>query len=182
MFEPPLLNAIYNGNMSSARKLIELGTDVNISNHSSQDTAIHLAVSAARFEILQLLIDKGADYTAKNVHGRNILHMTARMGGAKTVAALAKASVVGLDTTLKDNEGKTVHDYLAEREILLDSEVGLHSNFERLLASISLKTLPSVAPMVPTGSGGVTCNLEFQRGPKPRHSFPDAYFMINEEL
>ncbi len=31
--------------------------------------------------------------------------MAARMGGATTVAALAKASLVGL---LKDNEGKTV--------------------------------------------------------------------------
>lgn len=34
--------------------------------------------------------------------------MAARMGGATTVADLAKASLVGLDITLKDNEGKTV--------------------------------------------------------------------------
>ncbi len=178
--ETPLLNAVYKRYTSIARKLIDLGADVNIPNHSSQETAIHFAVSFDHFEILPLLLDKGADYTAKNIHGRNILHMAALMGGPKTVATLSKANLMGLDTSLKDDEGKTVYDHLAEREILSDSEVGLHQSFEELLASINTIRAPlSTSSESPTNFENNVYDLESQRKSNASYHVPGTYPMFD---
>jgi len=179
--ETPLLNAVYKGYTSIARKLIDLGANVNTPNYSSQETAIHFAVSFDRFEILPLLLEKGADYTAKNIHGRNILHMAARMGGAKTVTALSNANLMGLDTSSKDDEGKTVYDYLAEREILSDSEVGLHENFQKFLALHTLGAPLSTSPKSSANFEDVVYDLESQREPDSSYHFPGAYPISGED-
>ena len=180
--ETPLLNAVFNGYTSIACKLIELGADVNISNHSSNDATIHLAVSFDHPEILPLLIDKGADYKARNINGRNILHMAARTGSARIAAALSTIKLAGLDTSLKDVEGKTAHDYLAEREILSDSEVGLYENFEKLLASITPTAPPNTAPMSSTSPASGTRDLASQHDPGFSYYIPGAYPSIDGEL
>ena len=179
--ETPLLNAVFTGNTSIARKLIELGADVNIPNHSSNDAAIHLAVAFDNTEILPLLIDKGADYKARNNYGRNILHIAARIGGARTAAVLSDLRLVGVDTSLKDEEGKTFHDYLAEREILSDSEVGLHEDLALLLASITPTAPPSMAPISSNSPASGSHDLVCQHDPGFSHYIPGAYPTIDGE-
>ena len=75
--ETPLLNALYSGHIAHARRLIDLGADVNASNLSSRESAIHFAVIFNRHEILSLLLERGADYSAVNVKGKNIAYMAA---------------------------------------------------------------------------------------------------------
>ena len=161
--ETPLLNAVINCCTLIARKLIELGTDVNIPNHSSNDTAIHPAVSFDHTDIVPVLINKGADYRARNIYGRNILHML---------------NSAGLDTSLKDNEGKTFRDYLAEREILTASEVGLYEIFEKLLASVTSKAPPSTGPVSSTSPAGGTYDLESRLDPVLSYYVPGAYPVV----
>lgn len=146
--ETPLLTAIYSGHIAHARRLIELGANVNASNLSSHESAIHFAVSFSRHEILSLLLERGADYTAVNVRGRNIAHMAAGLAGTKTISVLAKSDLVKLDVSVRCKDGKTPVDYLSERSILTESEHGLHAEFER-----SMRSIPVPVSGVDTANG-----------------------------
>ena len=136
--ETPLLNAIYAGHISHARRLIELGASVNASNLSSRESAIHFAVGFDRHEVIPLLLQRGADYTAINASGNNIAHIAARSAGTKTISVLADSNLIKLDTSLRNRDGKTPADYLSDRSILIESEQGLHAEFERFRRSISV--------------------------------------------
>ena len=138
--ETPLLNAIFSGHTCHARRLLELGANPNAFNHSSRESAIHFAVSFDRHEMLLPLLERGADYTAVNSVGKNIAdmrpHMAACLADTQTVSVLAESNLVKLDVTLRCNHGKTPADYLSERSILVESEQGLHAEFERFMKSI----------------------------------------------
>ncbi len=131
-----LLNAIFSGDISHARRLIELGANVNATNLSSRDSAIHFAVLFDRHEIIPLLLERGADYTAVSASGNNIAHMAAWSAGTKTVSVLAKSNLVNLDVSLRSKDGKTPADYLSERSVLIESEQGLHAEFKRFMKSV----------------------------------------------
>ena len=136
--ETPLLNAIFSGHTSHARRLIELGANVNATNLSSRQSAIHIAVLFDRHELIPLLLERGADYTAVNASGKNIAHMAAWSAGTKTVSVLAKSRLVNLDVSLRSKDGKTPADYLSERSVLIESEQGLHAEFERFMKSVKV--------------------------------------------
>lgn len=134
--ETPLLNAIFSGLTRHAQRLIELGANVNIANCSSKDSAILFAVSFNHHEVLPLVLEKGADYKHVDVHRRTIAHLAARSADAKTMRILAESNLVDLDLSLRDVDGKTAADYLAARSILVESEEGLHEEFDRLCQSL----------------------------------------------
>ena len=134
--ETPLLNAIYYGFTSDARRLLELGANPNVFNKSSHESAIHFAVAFDRHELIPLLLEHGADYTAVNIKGRNIAHMAAWSASTKTISVLADSHLVNLDMSLRCKEGKIPTDYLSERSVLTESEQGLHAEFERFRKSI----------------------------------------------
>lgn len=136
--ETPLLNAIYAGHTAVVKLLIDLGADVNNANLSSRDTALHFAASFDRPQILKMLLDKRADYTVLNCNGRNLAHCAARAGSTDLVKVMTGANLVGLDLALKDNDGKTPGDYMNERIVMTDLEVGVHEAWEELMASLSL--------------------------------------------
>ena len=138
--ETPLLNAIYNGRHAVVRRLIELGADINATNKSSQENAVHFAVSFDRYQILPLLLKAGADYQSCNKHGRNILHLAARFAGTKTLEALSEWKLSGLHPETRDDEKKTAAEYMAERAIFSDREMGLHAQFNTLLESLETTT------------------------------------------
>ncbi|KAL8695208.1 MAG: hypothetical protein Q9218_000246 [Villophora microphyllina] len=122
--ETPLLNAIFRGFTGAAEKLLELGADPNACNISSHESSIHFAVEFDRHGILPLLLKKGVDYTARNVRGRNIGHMAARVAGFRTMQLLGSSNLTELDLSLKDSYGKTAADYLSTRQLLLPSYKG----------------------------------------------------------
>ena len=134
--ETPLLNTIFSGFTSYARRLLELGANPNVFNKSSHESSIHFAVSFDRHELIPLLLERGADYTAVNIKGRNIAHMAAWSASTKTISVLADSHLVNLDISLRCKEGKTPTDYLSERSVLTESEQGLHAEFERFRKSI----------------------------------------------
>lgn len=135
--ETPLLHAVFAGYTSHARRLLELGADPNDFNKSSRKSAIHLAVSFDRHDMIPLLLEYDADYTVLNANGKNIAHMAACGAGTKTISVLKESNLVNLDMCLRCKNGKTPADYLAERSILSKSEEGLHAEFEEFMRSIT---------------------------------------------
>ena len=128
--ETPLLNAIFKKHTKTARRLIELGANVNAANHSSQDAAIHFAVSFDHYEILPVLLQYGVDYTAKGPTGRTFAHMTAQFSGPQTMRMLATLKFDKLDPGEKDARGKTAAEYMGERDFFPESEPETRAAFE----------------------------------------------------
>ena len=134
--ETPLLNAIYTGRTSHVRRFLDLGADPNLCGHSARETAIHFAVCFDRHDIIPLLLERGADYTALNAAVSNIAHMAARSASTKTISVLAESKLVNLDISMRNKDGKTPADYLSERSTLIEDEQGLHAEFDRFAKSI----------------------------------------------
>ena len=132
----PLLAAIYSGYTSHARRLLELGANPNVCSQTSHHSAMHNAVLFNRYELIALLLERGADYTAVSADGLNIAHMAAWSASTKTISVLADSHLVNLDMSLRCKGGKTPADYLSERSILTESEQGIHAEFERFRKSI----------------------------------------------
>ena len=141
--ETPLLNAIYAGHTTVVKRLIELGADVNAANVSSHDSALHFAANFDRPEILRLLLDASADYTALDRNGRNLAHCAARTASTALVKIMTGTKLVGLDLEGRDSEGKTPCDYMSERIVMTDLEVGVHEAWEELVAALSLSPPPA---------------------------------------
>lgn len=127
--ETPLLNAIFKRHTSISRRLIELGADVNTANHSSWDTAILFAVSFDHHEILEMLLEHGANYRVLNKQDRNLAHVAAQSALPNTLKTLTTLNLAGLEVFHKDARGKTAEDYLNERHFLADSETETREAF-----------------------------------------------------
>lgn len=138
--ETPLMIAVFWHKTATTERLIEYGADVNATNISSQDNTIHLAVSFSHYQIIPLLLARGVVYTAINVYGRNIAHMAAKSADTQTTITLAESKLSGLDFSLKDVDGKTPADYIAEREVFGESEIGVHDAFEAFAQSVSFQS------------------------------------------
>ena len=65
-------------------------------------------------EVIQALIDAGADVNAKEMKGSTALMIMAAGNNAKVVNFLLNA---GADIFLKDNKGRTVLDYIYDDSI-----------------------------------------------------------------
>ena len=139
--ETALLNATYNPITGIARRLLELGADINATSRSSGYTALHFATEFDRHELLTDLLKRGADYTRRTESGRTILHLAACYSGTKTLSILSKANLEGLDMALRDQNGKTAADYLSERCILVEIEESTRDEFHTLLQNVSSRNM-----------------------------------------
>jgi len=136
--ETPLLNAVFWHLTATAERLIELGADVNARNVSSEDNTIHFAVSYCHHEIISSLLAHGVHCAIRNVRSRNVAHMVAIFADTETINTLTDCKSTGLHLSLKDVDGKTPFDYLAEREVFGESEMGIHEAFEAFARSVAL--------------------------------------------
>ena len=135
--ETPLLNAVYSGHISHARRFPDLGADPSLYGHSARETAIHFAVCFNRHDMIPLLLERRADHTALNATGSNIAHMAAWSAGTKTMSVLAKSRVAKLDVLLRNKDGKAPADCVLKRNYLTEeSKQGLRAEFERFMKSI----------------------------------------------
>ena len=134
--EAPLLVAVFMHHTAIAERLIELGANVNLENLPSNDTAIRFAIWHNRSDIIPLLLSKGANYRSINSDGRNIAHTAATGANTSVIELLANANLEDLDFQLQDKNGKTPFDYLNEREVLIDAEIGIHEAFHRWAAQL----------------------------------------------
>lgn len=179
--ETPLLNAIFRRFTAAAQRLIELGADVNAANYSSQDSAIHFAVQFDHHEILQLLLEKEADYTARNIRGRTIAHMAARTAGITTFTILSEARLKNLDLSIKDDDGNTAADYLANRKLKSFSELDLHAAFEKLVISTRADKELEIKPQIPPEMYSPNSDdVEAQVNPGKDYHTPGAYPKVSD--
>ena len=123
--------------------LIRFGADVNAANISSRDSAIHFAVAFDRSELLPLLLEKGADYTALKIYGHDLGHAAALFAGTKFIHVMTRCNLRRLSLDVRDKEGTTAKDHMNERIILIDREIGIHEASESLVASLSALSEPN---------------------------------------
>ena len=95
---------------------------------------------------------------------------------------LSNAKLRDLDAAMKDRYGKAPADYLSERIILADNEIGIHEAFQQLIANHSTSSLSGVNTQHPSS----TCTAypldhqdKIQNVTKER--IPGAYPSIDEE-
>ena len=96
--------ATYFGHTETVRYLVGLPeVDVN-HRHTDSNTALHCAVEKEHTDVVQLLIDAGADIETKDNNGRSPLHCACESGALDIVKMLVEAGAGVRDT---DNEGST---------------------------------------------------------------------------
>ncbi|NMB61374.1 MAG: hypothetical protein GYA18_03435 [Chloroflexi bacterium] len=100
-----LESAILAGEMKEVRRSLESGTDPNqpISDERG-GYPLHFAVNSS-IEIIQMLIEHGADVNVKDAKGRTPLHIVA--ASKPTIEKMELLIENGADVNAVDNEGKT---------------------------------------------------------------------------
>ena len=120
--ETALSNATYGKHSECALYLIQQGANLDIANgpNGDGDAPIHMVSDVPA--VLQLLLTRGAEYTRTNGYNRTILHCAASLVSAETIQILTTHGLKGIDTEIKDVDGKTARDLVEERED--DDETG----------------------------------------------------------
>ena len=99
-----LQNAIGNGDVATARKLIAEGADINLTD-SIGSTPLHYAASSGNKQVAELLIAKGAEINVKSDYGHFTPLWMAAAGGKKAVVELLIAK--GANPNMADYQGKS---------------------------------------------------------------------------
>ena len=86
----PLMNAAENGDVESAKRLLDQGADVNEHVTALKWTALHVAAWKGQAEVARLLIRRGADVDAVTGANQTALQL-ARVYGKENVAAVILA-------------------------------------------------------------------------------------------
>ena len=107
---PLMLAAQYNHCLAVVKVLLTLGADLSIVEPKYKSTALHLAAANSKNpEIIQTLINAGADVEQKNYLGETPLIMAVSMNeNTKISTHLIK---LGADVLATDYQGHTVYEY-----------------------------------------------------------------------
>lgn len=109
----PLGLAAFFGHRAIVEFLLKNGADVRLSARNTQKvTALHGAVARRDVEIVEMLLEAGADPNARQERGFAPLHDAAANGSAALVELLLK---YGALADVKADDGKTPADMAAER-------------------------------------------------------------------
>ena len=99
-----LIFAACNGHTDTVRYLVGL-LEVDVNHQCRNDfTALHYAGKHKHADVVQVLIDAGADIEAKTDKGHSPLHLASRSGEVATVMKLVEG---GADVRATDDEGNT---------------------------------------------------------------------------
>lgn len=100
---------------------INYGADINLRNENN-DTALMLAVGYGRLDLVNRLMDAGADPKVKDSSGRDVLlHLCfSGYGNSSLVLSLVDKMIVdlGCDINTTDNDGNNILHYTLEEEKL----------------------------------------------------------------
>jgi len=102
--ESPLMLAALEGQLDTARTLIQLGADVNKTGWAP----LHYAATRGRLDVMVLLLDKFAYIDAASPNGTTPLMMAAHYGSPSAVKLLLEA---GADPMLKNQQDLTAIDF-----------------------------------------------------------------------
>jgi ankyrin repeat protein len=93
--------AVAENNEPEVRRLLSVGADVNTKDSISDTTPLHVACSRDHSQVVQALLEHGADIEAKTVFDKTPLIVASVMGSSKAVKQLLEN---GADIEAKDNE------------------------------------------------------------------------------
>jgi uncharacterized protein len=106
----PLLAVAGDGPLNVVEALLEANTDVNQVHSTTGHTALHLSAKAGRADILELILEKGAEVDARDKRGRTPLHFAASQGHVKCTSLLLDH---GADANSKTEAGTTALHWAA---------------------------------------------------------------------
>jgi uncharacterized protein len=139
----PLALASYFGWPPAARLLLSVGADINArSRNDNQNTPLHAAVAGKRQEMVDFLIEAGADLNARDGRGWTPLNLAAHEGPPGLVESLLAA---GADPSIPNNDGHTPLQ-TAERENRPEAAAALRTAFSQSPGN-------SQSPPLPAGEG-----------------------------
>lgn len=102
----PIHQAVINSDMGSMSQLAAKGADVNARVQASGQTALMLAASANRLDMVAVLTGWGADATLIDAGGDNVLHLAIRAGAGDTeMYSILRAA--GADPNSVGSQGRT---------------------------------------------------------------------------
>jgi ankyrin repeat protein len=108
----PVGLAAFFGRAAAARVLLDGGADVHaVARNEMKVQPLHAAVAARDIEIVQLLLDRGADPNARQQIGYTAL-MGAAGAGRDDMVSLHRAH--GADPTLRTDDGKSASEIARE--------------------------------------------------------------------
>lgn len=117
------------------RILLREGSNVNHTDDQGY-SALHLAILNKHSDIVQTLLEYGADYFLDTHSGQSLLHHAAHYADLKTINVLLERQLRGLDPECADGDGCTALDLLAARTPPPSAEV--EAAFQRLLTQIDV--------------------------------------------
>jgi len=101
----PLALAAYFGNREAARLLLASGADVHATGrNATANQPLHAAVAGKRQELVELLVEHGADVNAQDGDGWTPLNLAAHEGSLDTITYLLAH---GADPSIASNAGQT---------------------------------------------------------------------------
>jgi ankyrin repeat protein len=106
--EKPIHHAAYEGDLKKVREIIEKDpSQINIQDSSGWNP-LHLASGKGHIEIVEFLLNHGADTELENIHGQRPLWLAAKFGRYETIKTLLEH---GAKVNHKDKHGRTpLHD------------------------------------------------------------------------
>ena len=113
--ETALHSAIVHRSLKHASRLLALGANSNVTNLSG-DSPLRFAIMFNTHDILERILQYPCSFEhSKHIFGHTFAHSIARTADPQTLDILAKAKCLHLETTAKDQSGKTAIEYLEER-------------------------------------------------------------------
>jgi len=109
-----LIAAATSGDQASVRDLISRGGDVNAVAGIGASTALMRSVFQGNLDVVEILIEAGADVTAKRMDGANALKIALSPSEDGRIVEIIKALIdAGADVNAKSDNGRTVLMYAA---------------------------------------------------------------------
>jgi ankyrin repeat protein len=104
----PLHFAAYAGNLETARLLLDQGADLEArAKNKFESTPLQAAALCAQADMIEFLIQRGANVKVKQVEGTTALHEAAILGNERMIRLLLDA---GADVNAKMEDGRTPLD------------------------------------------------------------------------
>ena len=102
-----LPEAVFIGDLAAVKRALTDGADPTAQDPQSGSTMLSIAALMGHTEVVELLLEQGADINAKSRDGGTALHSAAFLGRVETVKRLLEK---GADTTLRNGMGATAID------------------------------------------------------------------------